>query len=71
MEKCIIFVAVSPKTVVLQKKKPQKICAFNSLGQTQISAQKLLYRFSLYLFSFFFNTYLTEGVFNLTKLYYF
>lgn len=53
------------------KKKTQKICAFNSLGQTQISAQKLLYRFSLYLFSFFLNTYLTEGVFNLTKLYYF
>lgn len=24
MEKCIIFVAVSPKTVVLQKKNPKK-----------------------------------------------
>lgn len=43
---------------------------FNCLRDTQISAQKLLYRFSLYLFSFF-NTYLTERVFKLTKLYYF
>lgn len=74
MGNCVIFVAVSPKTGIIQKHKQtnktnqktnnppthtkqknatqtKKIPSlFNSLRQTQIFAQKLLYRFSLYIF---------------------